>query len=519
MNTPPPFRTFASGCSAGVALLAAGLVLLPAARAAGADALRINGPSVFGARPGWPFLYKIPAVGGAALHYAVSGLPAGLAVDETSGIITGVTPAAGTYATVLEVRAGASVTHKPFRLVSGETIGLTPAMGWNSWNCWAGSVDQAKVLKAAQAMARTGLVNHGWTYINIDDTWQGRRDPQTHALQANEKFPDLAGLCATVHQLGLKAGIYSTPWVTSYANYAGGSSDAADGAWTAPKKGSREGWRHGRYPFAEADARQWGQWGFDYLKYDWNPNDVPHVAEMAQALRQSGRDIIFSLSNAAPLGLADQWQRLANSWRTTGDIRDLWIEGASEQYFYGVSEIGFSQDPWAAFAGPGHFNDPDMLVIGQVGWKAELRPTRLTPDEQLTHLSLWCLLSAPLLLGCDLDHLDDFTLSLLTNDEVLALDQDALGIAATRAATAGAVDIYRKPLEDHGIAVGFFNRSDAPVQLVFGKFGALGAKGSYQVRDLWQHADGAEITGGKSRPWQLTVPAHGVVLYRLTPKS
>ncbi len=494
--------------------LAGWTVALVCAGSAGAVPLRVNGPSVFGVRPGSPFLYRIPALGDRPVTFSVEGLPPGLQVDAVTGLIAGKLPAEGAFPVTLVVHNASGSAQKAFRIVVGDSIGLTPAMGWNSWNCWAADVDQAKVQKAAEAMVRTGLADHGWTYINIDDTWQGKRTADTHALQGNEKFPDLHGLADHVHQLGLKVGIYSTPWITSYAGEVGGTSEAENGEWKSDYKG-KLGHRLGHYSFAEADARQWAAWGIDYLKYDWFPNDVPHVQEMSLALRESGRDIIYSLSNSASLAEANDWKRWANSWRTTGDIRDVWVQDKSQHAMYGVSEIGFAQDVWAAFGGPGHFNDPDMLVLGQVGWKKELHPTRLTPEEQRTHFSLWCMLSAPLLLGCDLDRLDDFTLGLLTNDEVIALDQDARGIPAIRAATSGAVDIYMKLLEDGATAVGFFNRGDTPGAVDFTKLGRMGLAGVHHVRDLWQHTDLPDA--GEGAVLSLQIPAHGTVLYRFTP--
>jgi alpha-galactosidase len=495
---------------------AAAVILTPPPPAAP----RIHGPAIFGVRPGSPFLYRIPATGERPLQFSVEALPPGLAVDPATGVITGVLAEPGRHAVVLRARNARGGDRKDFVIVAGEAIALTPAMGWNSWNCWAGSVDQAKVLRSARAMAASGLADHGWTYINIDDTWQGARAGPDHALGANAKFPDLRGFCAAVHALGLKAGIYSTPWIRSYAGYAGGSSDDPAGAWPGPAVSDRAtGRRLGRYAFAAADARQWAAWGFDYLKYDWNPNDGPHVAEMAAALRASGRDLVFSLSNAAPYGHAAEWARLANSWRTTGDIRDVWTEAGADRHYYGVSELGLSQDRWAPFAGPGHWNDPDMLVVGYVGWSAHLHPTQLTPDEQYTHISLWCLLSAPLLLGCDLERLDPFTLNLLTNDEVLALDQDALGRQAVRAATAGAVDVYVKELADGSRAVGFFNRDSAAQPLAFNKLGQLGFKGGQHVRDLWRQRNLPDIANPNQDDLVMTIPAHGVMLYKLTPSE
>ena len=273
----------------------------------------------------------------------------------------------------------------------------------------------------------------------------------------------MATLAADIHGMGLRIGIYSTPWRGSYAGYIGGSSDNEDGTYGWIKDGHHNenfkiarpfqnsvNYKFGKFPFAAKDVAQWAAWGIDYLKYDWNPNDVPHVSEMSQALRASGRDIAFRLSNSAPFDRAADWAKWANAWRTTGDINDSWGS---------VSRIGFSQDKWAKFGGPGHWNDPDMLVVGKVGW-GNPHPSKLTPNEQYTHISLWCLLSAPLLIGCDMAQLDDFTLNLLTNDEVLALDQDPLGSPARQVAKVGFTEVWAKPLEDGALAVGLFNTGE-----------------------------------------------------------
>lgn len=390
---------------------------------------RINGPSIYGQRPGSPFLYNVPATGDRPMLFSASGLPPGLKLNRDTGQITGECPEPGEYSVKLNAENALGKSTRNFKIVIGEKIALTPAMGWNSWNSWAGNVNQERVLRAATELVQKGLANHGWTYVNIDDTWQGDRSGPDHALQANDKFPDMKSLVGQLHAMGLKAGIYSTPWITSYASYPGGSSDTAEGTWTKETMGNGQFHKFGSVSFDDADAKQWAAWGFDYLKYDWNPNDIPHVESMSKALRNSGRDMVYSLSNAAPLKDAETLTRLANSWRTTGDITDTWGRG-SQGFNHGVGEIGFLQDNWAPFAAAGHWNDPDMLVVGVVSVGSAMHPTRLTPDEQYTHISLWCLLSAPLLIGCDLERLDDFTRSLLTNDEVLAIDQDALGIQA-----------------------------------------------------------------------------------------
>ncbi len=476
-------------------------ILTPAASVAP----RINGPRVFGVRPGHPFLYQIPATGRRPLNFSARNLPEGLQVDPATGSISGRIAAAGTYRVTLVAANGEGKDEQPLRIEVGEAIALTPALGWNSWNCWAGAVDQEKVLTSAKAMASSGLVEHGWSYMNIDDTWQGTRPPPAHALQANEKFPDMKKLSAEIHALGLKLGIYSTPWITSYATYPGGSSDDPAGTWARPdgtKQVNRKikPWAVGDYSFATADARQWADWGVDYLKYDWNPIQFPETATMANALRDSGRDIIYSLSNAAPFEHAGDWNRLANSWRTTGDIRDTWGS---------MSGIGFAQDRWRAFGGPGHWNDPDMLVVGYVGWGPKLHPTRLTPNEQYTHISLWSLLSAPMLIGCDLARLDAFTLNLLSNDEVLAISQDELGHQAAQTYVDGRRQVWVKALADGSHAVGFFNLAQSP-QDISVAWTQLGLKAPGRVRDVWRQHD--EAPGDRVTA---NLPRHGVLLLRV----
>jgi alpha-galactosidase len=458
---------------------------------------RITGPMVFGVRPGSPFLFTVTATGEGPITFAAKNLPKGLALDEKTGRITGTLDKEYPYTPTIVAKNARGEASRELWIVAGDRIALTPPMGWNSWNCWAGAVDQKKVQAAADAMAKSGLASHGWTYINIDDAWQGFRPALDYALRPNEKFPDMKGLADHVHGLGLKLGIYSTPWKTSYAGFAGGSADDAEGR--AVKKPQT----FGAVPFHQADARQWAAWGIDYLKYDWNPIDVPHVTAMADALKASGRDIVFSLSNSAPFKQAEDWAKLANCWRTTGDITDTWDS---------MSGIGFDQDRWRLYAGPGHWNDPDMLVVGRVGWGPKLHPTRLTANEQYTHISLWCLLSAPLLLGCDLENLDEFTLNLLTNDEVLAVDQDANGRQAGRVAKDGQAEVWAKDMADGSKAVGLFNRSNEPLTVTVKWADHLSVSGKQKVRDLWRQQD----LGTFEKQFETKVLAHGVVLVKVT---
>jgi len=461
---------------------------------------RINGARVFGVRPGRPFLFTVPATGDRPMTFAARGLPAGLALDSKTGRITGRLDRAGEHAVTLAATSALGSDERPLRIVVGDRTALTPPMGWNSWNCWAEAVDDGKVRAAAEGMVASGLANHGWTYINIDDCWQGRRAPPAYALQPKERFPDLKALADYVHGLGLKIGLYSTPWKTSYAGYPGGSADTDDGRVLEKKNA------FGAVPFERADAFQWAAWGIDYLKYDWKPIDAAHARAMADALLESGRDIVYSLSNSADLAQAATWAEAANCWRTTGDINDTWA---------GVSGIGFDQDPWKAFAGPGHWNDPDMLVVGRVGWGPGLRPTGLTPNEQYTHISLWCLLAAPLLLGCDLQNLDPLTLGLLTNDDVLEVNQDPLGRQAGRISKGGPAEVWAKDMADGSKAVGLFNRDDREPRPVAVRWSDLGLKGKCRVRDLWRQKD----LGEHLDKFEATVLVHGVVLIRIFPQG
>ena len=478
------------------------------------DAPQINGAKVFGIRPGGPFLFIVPATGQRPMTFAADNLPQGLIIDSSSGLITGTLTTPGTYNVTLKAQNTRGIATREFKIIGGDKIALTPPMGWNSWNCWAANVSDKNVRASAQAMIDSGLVNHGWTYINIDDTWQGKRSGEFNAIQGNQKFPDMKGLCDYVHSLGLKVGIYSTPWITSYAGYIGGSSDNEDGSWEKLANYEKNK-RFGKYAFDTNDAQQYGQWGIDYLKYDWHTNDELHTAQMANALRTSGRDIVYSLSNSSPFGQAATWAKLTNCWRTTGDIRDAWtkkqIPPNESQWAQGVIEIWQQHLKWAPFTGPGHWPDADMLVVGKVGW-GKPHPSKLTPDEQYTHISLWCLWSAPLLIGCPLDQLDDFTKNLLTNDEVLALNQDPLGKMATQVSAAGTIQVLAKDLEDGSKAVGLFNTGKEP-NTVKVTWQQLGVTGNQAVRDLWRQKNIGTYKDG----FDAVVRPHGVVLIKITP--
>ncbi|MHC1708153.1 MAG: NPCBM/NEW2 domain-containing protein [Bacteroidales bacterium] len=471
------------------------------------DLPKINYPRITGGRPGMPFLFTIPATGKKPLQFTIENLPAGLTLDENTGIITGITPAAGIYLLTVTVANGLGKDQAVLKIKSGETLALTPPMGWNSWNSWGLSVDEAKVKKAADVISEK-LMGHGWTYVNIDDGWEApKRDGQGNIL-ANEKFPDMKALGDYVHRKGLKMGIYSSPGEKTCGGFLGS------------------------YKREIQDVKTWESWGVDYLKYDWCSYDkiaadhsLPELKKpyllMRDALRYVKRDIVYSLCQ---YGMGNVWEWgesvSGNLWRTTGDITDSWNSMAG---------IGFSQDKLSAFARPGSWNDPDMLVVGKVGWGPRLQQTRLTPDEQYTHISLWSLLSAPLLIGCDLDQLDDFTLNLLTNDEVIAVNQDPKGSQAVRISRPGDDEVWKKEMDDGSVVVGIFYtkpeaaglasefnwETDIKPKRISVSWAQLGITGTLTARDLWRQKDIGQVY----EKIEAEVNWHGCALIKLTPGS
>ena len=450
----------------------------------------IHGPRVVGSTPGNDFIFKIPATGKAPLSFSAVGLPAGLSLDPDAGIITGTLQQEGDVTVTLRVTAQNGEAERELKIVGGtHKLALTPPMGWNSWNVWGTSVDDAKVRAAADAMIASGLAAFGYQYVNIDDAWEAGRAADGE-IQTNEKFPDMKSLGDYVHSKGLKLGIYSSPGPKTCAGYEGS-------------------WEH-----EYQDAATWAKWGIDYLKHDWCGYRViakddsreelmkPYL-HMREALDASGRDIVFSLCQ---YGMGNVWewgaQTGGNLWRTTGDIVDTWPS---------MSGIGFSQNGLEKHSGPGHWNDPDMLVVGSVGWGPSVHPTRLSPNEQITHITLWSMLSAPLLIGCDMPAMDDFTRDLLTNTEVIDVNQDPLGRQARRVAEAGVLlEVWARPLYDGTTAVALFNRfvEDADIIVDWGHIGVVGPQ---PVRDLWQRRDLGAFDG----EFTTRVPAHGAVLLKI----
>ena len=449
---------------------------------------RFNGAPLFGVRPGSPVIYRFPVSGERPMKFTASGLPEGVTLSESDGVLSGKVARRGDYTFTVTAENAKGKAEQEFTLKVGDRmIALTPPMGWNSWNCWALSVSQEKVMSSAQALLDKGLADYGYCYMNIDDGWEAPERNPDGTIAVNSKFPDMKGLGDWLHARGLKFGIYSSPGDYTCGGYLGSIDHELQ------------------------DAESYNSWGIDYLKYDWCGYGREHAKErdkgvasyvrpyllMQKFLRDQPRDIFYSLCQ---YGMANVWEwgRFvdANSWRTTGDINDSWGS---------MFDIGFRrQAGLAPYAGPGHWNDPDMLIVGKVGWSSNLRDSRLTPDEQYTHITLWTLLASNMLIGCDIAQMDDFTIGLLCNNEVNAINQDILGKQADRAVKDGDIEIWTRPLFDGSYAIGVFNVGPEDKEVDLAKyFGKLGIKSLQSMRDLWRQKD---LATSDTR-WM--VPTHG----------
>jgi alpha-galactosidase len=355
----------------------------------------------------------------------------------------------------------------------------TPPMGWSSWNRFAAAIDDRTVRETADHLVSSGLRDAGYRFVNIDDGWQGTRGPDG-AIRANARFPDMKGLAAYVHARGLKIGIYSSPGPRTCAGFTGS------------------------YGHVEQDAATFAAWGFDYLKYDLcsgegifrTAADVKLAyQQMGQALRATGRPMVYSLCQYGR-DRVGAWGRDVGGhlWRTTGDIED---------HYASMATIGFDKDGDPATAGPGGWNDPDMLEVGNGG---------MSEDEYRTHMTLWAMLAAPLMLGNDLRTMSPATIALLENPGVIAIDQDALGRQARRIRKDGDTEIWAKPLTDGSVALALFNRGDAVRDVGFTTEDA-GLSRIEKLTDVWA---GVPDNAGR-RTWK--IPSHSTVLLRLHGKA
>jgi alpha-galactosidase len=473
---------------------------------------RINGTKIFSVRPGSPLLFKIAATGDKPLTYSIENLPSGLSVNPATGEISGSLSTAGEYTVTVKVTNSIGSAERPFRIICGNTLGLTPQMGWNSWYVWENHVTEKIMRDAADAMVANGMIDHGYMYVNIDDCWsvkEGSDNPELAGkardkngnIQVNKRFPDMKGMVDYIHSKGLKAGTYTGPGPTTCAGHAAA------------------------YGFEEKDVKQYVSWGFDFLKYDWcsygNLVKDPDLAAyqkpyklICDLLNQQPRDIILNLCQ---YGMGDVWkwgkQVGGHSWRTAGDLGGS-FEGIGTALFRDGFDV-YSQDSLHLYGGPGGWNDPDYLLFGYLSnWSGETVPTPLSPNEHYTQMSLWALVAAPLIFSGDITRVDEFTLNVLTNDEIIEVNQDPLGKPGYRVFKNGDTEVWKRELEDGSIAVGLFNRGEEPVS-VSAYWADLGLKGKLPVRDLWRQKD----LGHFDIQYTTVVGRHGVEMIRISPEK
>ena len=489
------------------------------------EAPQFNGADIWGVRPGNPVLYRVPVSGVRPMRFTAKNLPAGVTLDPAKGILGGVAPQRkGDYDIVVTAENAKGRAERTIRLAVGDKIALTPPMGWNSWNVWCYRLTAEHAKASAKALQDSGLGDHGWAYVNLDDWWEmnnsgvervkmrekdlGREDVIGPARDAkgkiipNRSFPDMKDLTDYIHSFGFKAGLYSGP-----------------GPLTC-------GLCEASYQHELQDAESWADWGFDYVKYDWcsyskifaketglKQND-PKVSMnrhpgfekpyrlMGECLKKQKRDIVYSFCQYG-MGRTQEWgeEAGANCWRSWGDLKDTWnwmelaIDGHIDAEHWRYNRPGF----WA---------DPDMMIVGQQYSFGSDHPTFLTPNEQYTHVSLWAMVGSPLLIGCDLTKLDAFTRNLLANDAVIAVSQDRLGKTARRIRHVDSESVWQRPLADGATAVALVNRCPIAREIKV-SFVELGlGDGEHWVKDLWRQ----QCEGKHAGMYVAEVPPHATKL-------
>lgn len=482
---------------------------------------RINGPLVYGCRPGHPFIYRIPCQGERPIHFSVKGLPADLKLDAASGIITGTTPPQGEYAIIIQATNSKGKAKRDFKIVSGDKLALTPPMGWNHWYAHYNRITDQMMREAADVMVRSGMADVGYQYVNIDDCWMNApqsndpmrvgplRDAQGNIVP-NKHFPDMNALTDYIHAKGLKAGIYTSPGPLTCGGFAGA------------------------YQHEEQDAKQFAAWGFDFLKYDWcsyshiangGSKDDPKIPtwgkgaatlegdqkpyrQMGAILKTLDRDIVFNLCQ---YGVSDVWkwggEVGGQCWRTAGDL-GFEIDR--------IFDVALNNVKIRQYNKPGEWNDPDYIQIGWIGNANKMGIPELTPmppTMQYAYMSLWSLIAAPLIYSGDMSKLDEFTINVLCNPEVIEVNQDPLGECGNVIQKTKDQFLLVKNLVDGSLAVGLFNRGKNAAEVAV-DWSDLKLSGKQLVRDLWHQKD----LGVFNQKFIAQVPAQGVVMVKISKK-
>lgn len=479
---------------------------------------RINGPLVYGCRPGHPFLYRIPCQGERPISFSVKGLPEGLKLDASTGIISGTVPAKGNYELTIQAKNSKGKDERKFRIASGEKLALTPPMGYNHWYAHYDRITDKMMREAADVMISSGMADVGYNYVNIDDCWMNapkNNDPKRVGplrdkdgnIISNSYFPDMKGLTDYVHSKGLKAGIYTSPGPLTCGGFTGA------------------------YQHEEQDARQFAAWGFDFLKYDWCSYD--HIASggspddkniplwdkntskleklkypyqmMGDILKRMDRDIVFNLCQ---YGMGDVWkwggEVGGHCWRTSGDL------GFELDRIF---DVALKNSEHRENSKPGEWNDPDYIQIGYIGNANNMGIPELTPmpaNMQYAYMSLWSLMAAPLIYSGDMSKLDEFTLNVLCNPEVIEVNQDELGVCGMVIKKSESTFLMVKKLADGSKAVGLFNRGKDATEVEV-NWSEIQVSGKQTVRDLWHQKD----LGDFNQKFSASVPALGVVMVKI----
>lgn len=454
----------------------------------------INGPDIFGASPQKPFLYLIPTVGERPITFDAKNLPKGLSIDLQKGQIRGKAKRKGVYTVVVSAENRLGRCEKALKIVVDDNaLALTPPMGWNSWNCFRNNISDTKIRTVAESLVESGLAARGYTYVNLDSGWQSsRRGGRFNSIIPKNEFPDMKALCDFIHALGLKAGIYSGPYVIPWGTQGcGTTSGQLDTTFEF-----HQAWR-GKYigvdKHEHEDVSQWADWGFDYFKYDWSATDMTLTERMSKELRASSRDIVFSVTTGVAPKDASKAKELTNLWRCNGDTDPSWKS---------VLERFNNQKQWNAVIGPGHWFDLDMTA---------LMPGKDKSLSQNERISCWMMRPSPILIDCDPAKLDDFLFRLLCNEEIIAINQDRLGMPAVSVLKTDKWDIQLKPLSDGNYALALFNLGDQPALSPKVNLAFLGLNGAFKVRDLWAKEDLGEFKNS----FEIGVDGHCAKVFKI----
>ena len=459
---------------------------------------RVNPPYVVGSYPGTEFIFAIPTSGERPMTWVAEGLPEGLALDAKTGIIRGVVKDAGEYKIkiIAENKQGSWVSELKIKV--GKELALTPVMGWNSWNTFGENLTEDLIIETAEAMIANGMRDLGYNYINIDDLWQLKeRGADGHIVIDSTKFPrGIKYVADYLHDRGFRLGIYSDASRYTCAGVCGS------------------------YGFEEIDARDFAEWGVDLLKYDYcgapasRDTAIARYRRMGEALRITDRSIVYSICE---WGRRKPWEWArevgGHYWRTTEDIRDAWDLRESGTGLKGIMDIIDVNGQLADYAFPGAWNDPDMLVVGLFGKSSNINSGGIkygcTLNEYRTHMSMWCMMASPLLCGNDVRNMPDSVLKVLTNPEIIAINQDALGLQGKMMRKEGNGEVWMKLLDGGRIALAVMNRGEEPEEVVI-PFDLLGFPMKAFVRDVWSHRNLGEL-----EQLRLTLNPHVTAVFKL----